>query len=195
MGVWFQLGIFKVIFYAYQIYDRLGFQILDLKGAIEKCVGCFLVYLFQGLYFFQFYLKRDHGMGGSGFTMLLVLGSCIYQQSHQNKRLNTVLNIQTIGCYSFQGSYPIYHLILQKGCHGNLNDFHFQNTCTNILVYTALLYQNFYFKEKTFENTSTNAFFFPLLNFHRYKYFQYYNLNYVVNRLFWVRKYNNAPDV
>ena len=39
---------FKGIFYAYQIYDPLFFffLIFDLKIAIEKCLGCFLVYPF-----------------------------------------------------------------------------------------------------------------------------------------------------
>ena len=38
-----------------------------------------------------------------------------------------------------------YQLVLQKPCHGNLTDTHFQNVCTDILAYTVLLYQNFYF--------------------------------------------------
>ena len=43
-------------------------------------------------------------------------------------------------------SHQPYQLILQKHLHGNLNDVHVQNVCTNVLAYTVLLYQNFYFQ-------------------------------------------------
>ena len=42
-----------------------------------------------------------------------------------------------------------YQLALQKIYHGNLNDIYFQNVCTNILAYTVL-YQNFYFYTSCF---------------------------------------------
>ena len=58
------------------------FKIFDLKGAIEKCVDCFLVYPFQGSLFFSFSKKRDHGMRGSGLAMLPVLVRCKLQQFH-----------------------------------------------------------------------------------------------------------------
>ena len=51
IGVWFLLGILRSFSYAYEIYDlfcweEFFFLVFDHKGAIEKCVGCFLVYLF-----------------------------------------------------------------------------------------------------------------------------------------------------
>ena len=58
MRVWFWLGILRSFFYAYQILDPLDcencffFLVFDAKGAVEKCVGCFLVYPFWGSLFF-----------------------------------------------------------------------------------------------------------------------------------------------
>ena len=43
-------------------------------------------------------------------------------------------------------SHQSYQLKLQKRSHGNLSAVHFQSVCTNILAYTFLLYQNFYFQ-------------------------------------------------
>ena len=51
MGVWFQLWDLKVIFSRTTKF-MIGFDlekiVFRLKGAIEKCVGCFLIYLFLG---------------------------------------------------------------------------------------------------------------------------------------------------
>ena len=48
-------------------------------------------------------------------------------------------------------SHQSYQLVLQKRRRRNLNDIHFQNVCTNVLVlaciaYTVLFYENFYFR-------------------------------------------------
>ena len=50
----------------------LFFFNLDLRGVMEKCVDCFLVYPFYGVFFISFFLKkkvlRDEG---SSFTITL----------------------------------------------------------------------------------------------------------------------------
>ena len=42
-------------------------------------------------------------------------------------------------------SHQLYQLLLQKRLRGNLNDFHFQKDCTDVLACTVFLFQNFYF--------------------------------------------------
>ena len=62
-----------VIFLAYQIgrLVALNFFFLNfgLKGVIEKCVGCFLVYLFWGFYLF---CRRYYGKRGLNFCVKLI---------------------------------------------------------------------------------------------------------------------------
>ena len=43
-------------------------------------------------------------------------------------------------------SHQSYQLILQKRRHGNLNDIHFQNVCTNVLACTVPFYQSSTFR-------------------------------------------------
>ena len=57
LGDWWDFQ--KIVFY-------LNF---GLKGVIEKCVGCFVVYLFWGFYFL---IKRYNGSGGLNFCVKLI---------------------------------------------------------------------------------------------------------------------------
>ena len=68
-----------------------------------------------------------------------------FQHSDHNKVLQFSGFTSSIFLFKQGWNHQSYQLVLQKSCHGNLNDIHSQNVCTNILAYTVLLYQNFYF--------------------------------------------------
>ena len=78
--------------------------------------------------------------------------------SHQSKKIFNRFQHSDHGVLQFLGfasnifllkqgwSHQSYQLILQKRRYGNLNDIHVQNLCTDVLAYTVLFYQNFYFQ-------------------------------------------------
>ena len=68
------------------IEGKIFFLIFDHKGAIEKCVGCFLVYLFCWSLFFK---KSVLVMMHAGLTMIPVRNSC-------NGHYYYAINIQSI---------------------------------------------------------------------------------------------------
>ena len=69
--------------------------------------------------------------------------------------MDIVFNIQVIECNSIQSSHPLCLSFSRIGAISvsvNITetssrklDFRIQNDCANVLEYTALLYQNFYF--------------------------------------------------
>ena len=91
--------------------------------------------------------------------------------SYQRKKVNTVFNIQTIGCYSFQGSHPVCFSFNTVGAISFIkyiteissrkpNAVHFQHVCKNALAYTVSLYQSFYFQTCSCSSTMKVAFVF-----------------------------------
>ena len=78
--------------------------------------------------------------------------------SHQSKKVRDRFQYSNHRVVQFSGftssmflfqqgrSHQSNQLILQKRLHGNLNDVHFQNVCTNVLAHSFLIFQNFYFQ-------------------------------------------------
>ena len=69
---------------------NIFFSNFGLKGVVEKCVGCFLVYLFWGVHFF---IERYYGMRGLIFCAKLI---CWFAAKHT-----------TVKCYTPTTEIPV----------------------------------------------------------------------------------------
>ena len=90
-----------------------------------------------------------------GDSQLTDISLAARHPSHQSKMLDTVFNIQTIGCYSFQGSHPVCFSFSSVGAISLINKYYRNAVTETWMTFTFKMFVQM-FLHKSFSSIKTS---------------------------------------